>query len=505
MSATINYEKFDFRQKVFCLTDTVKVECKLDAKPDSKVVSLTPFITCCGNEVTNGQIKYTGKIIYSVLTTNETGVEKAECATEFLGTIKSDEILSDLSAKVSLEILKTDYDIVNGFLIITTVITAHSCFYKTASQKYLCGGDNLIVKSDMATLSKQIFTKSSTATVIEEFEVNNLLSEVLLHDEKAVITSVQCGIGCIIAEGEWSITLFALQKNENNDILKETKIFPFRLEIECDGVTPTMRAIANATVSGAQINAVSYEETGTTIIKTELSIKLEGDAYSFEELPVAVDAFSVSEELDLKKQEIIFYEPTALLSFDERFCERVLIEELEPGSKLIFAVCNKIKEISSSLEKGTLKIEYALDCTLYYKNNGDLFTVNAQFPIGITENLPDSLVADEVKIRAVVCDFNAKAVTLSEVEAYGIVKLSATFMQKRSVVALVDATVTGEKSPNEHAFTVYIPLAGEDLWTLAKRLSVNPDDLINTNPDLEFPLVGDERIVVYRQKTKEYS
>ena len=266
-----------------------------------------------------------------------------------------------------------------------------------------------------------------------------------------------------------------------------------------------MRAIANVSVSSAIIGATSYEETGTTTVKVELSLKLDGDAYSCEDLPVAIDAFSVNEELEVKKEEISFYEPTALLSFNERFCERVSIDELEPGSKLVFSVCNKIKEISSAIENGVLRAEYAIDFTLYYKNNGGLFTVGAQFPIGITETLPDALIADEIHLNAVVCDFNAKAITLSEVETYGTVKLAVTFFSKKSVMALVDATVVGEKAPNEHAFSVYIALAGEDLWTLAKRLSVNPDDLVSANPDLEFPLVGDERIVVYRQKTKEYS
>ena len=505
MSATINYEKFDYRQKIFCLTDTVKVECKTEAKPDCKIVSLTPFITYCGNEISNGQIKYTGKIIYSALSQNETATEKSECATEFLGTVKSDEIQGDYFSKIEFEIIKTDYDVINGFLVITTVITAHITFYQVASQKYVCGGDDLIVKSDISTLSKQIFSKSLNTTVIEEFEVNGLLSEILLHNEQAIVTSVQCGIGCIIAEGEWSISLYALQKNENNDILKENKTFPFRLEVECDNVTPTMRAIANVSVSGSIIGATSYEETGTTTVKVELSLKLDGDAYSCEDLPVAIDAFSVNEEIEVKKEEISFYEPTALLSFNERFCERVSIDELEPGSKLVFSVCNKIKEISSTIENGVLRAEYAIDFTLYYKNSGGIFTVSAQFPIGITETLPDALIADEINLNAVVCDFNAKAITLSEVETYGIVKLAVTFFSKKSVLALVDATVLGEKAPNEHAFSVYIALAGEDLWTLAKRLSVNPDDLISANPDLEFPLVGDERIVVYRQKTKEYS
>ena len=58
----------------------------------------------------------------------------------------------------------------------------------------------------------------------------------------------------------------------------------------------------------------------------------------------------------------------------------------------------------------------------------------------------------------------------------------------------------GEEYPKENcAFSVYIPKAGEDLWSLAKRLHRNPESIKESNPRLQFPLSGDERIFVYRQ------
>ena len=50
------------------------------------------------------------------------------------------------------------------------------------------------------------------------------------------------------------------------------------------------------------------------------------------------------------------------------------------------------------------------------------------------------------------------------------------------------------------AISVYIPLEGEGLFSLAKRLNVSPESLVNTNRELNFPLSGKERIVIYRQK-----
>ena len=58
----------------------------------------------------------------------------------------------------------------------------------------------------------------------------------------------------------------------------------------------------------------------------------------------------------------------------------------------------------------------------------------------------------------------------------------------------------GEKQINESAISVYIPMQGEGLWQLSKRLNIPPEKLLETNHDLQFPLSGDERIVIYRSK-----
>jgi hypothetical protein len=46
----------------------------------------------------------------------------------------------------------------------------------------------------------------------------------------------------------------------------------------------------------------------------------------------------------------------------------------------------------------------------------------------------------------------------------------------------------------------FMPEEGEELWSLSKRLNVCPDQLVATNKELQFPLTGKERIVVYRRK-----
>jgi chorismate mutase len=73
-------------------------------------------------------------------------------------------------------------------------------------------------------------------------------------------------------------------------------------------------------------------------------------------------------------------------------------------------------------------------------------------------------------------------------------EITSLFKKRLEIVKEV-----GEKKKQTSAISVYIANCGEELWDLSKRLSVSPEVLSANNKDLEFPLSGKERIVIYRQ------
>jgi hypothetical protein len=87
-----------------------------------------------------------------------------------------------------------------------------------------------------------------------------------------------------------------------------------------------------------------------------------------------------------------------------------------------------------------------------------------------------------------------------ETEAEGTVRVRIT-PYAEAATECVSEVVEGAKKPVKTcAVSVYMPSCGEDAWTIAKRLSMTEEELINSNPGLIFPLKGEERILIYRQK-----
>ena len=67
---------------------------------------------------------------------------------------------------------------------------------------------------------------------------------------------------------------------------------------------------------------------------------------------------------------------------------------------------------------------------------------------------------------------------------------------------LVAQAQEGEAVPvNDCAVSVYVPRAGDGLWELSKRLGKSPEEVLESNPDLEFPIREGQRVVIYRKKT----
>lgn len=507
MSATVNYEKYQLNAEAFTLTDSVKVECKTQLAEGDKILLVTPFITSCGNEILPSTLKYTGKAVFTVCTQNSSGLGKQECATEFLGTLKNEKILPEFSAETSFEIIKTERNELNGFLIITATVAVKTKFYQPLLQEYAVGGENLIVKTDNACIAKSLGKRTSDTTISEEFELPQSVGEVIFHKEDFLITSVQCGIGCLIIDGELTISLFILQKNQNGDIVKENKILPVRIEVDEPNAMPTMRVKATAKVKNAKLAVTSFEETSSSTVQASVTLSVASEIFTCEEIPVMTDCFSKAEELELEKTELISCEPSALLNFSQNFNGKIINEGFTGSEKLLTVMAEYVKPISCEKSGNSVCVDAVINCVIFYKTeDGTVICRKDDLPITLCEQLPVALANCSAEvISSCVSEILVKPVSGSEIEVYGTAKFALSLDCECKIPAVKRVNLKGEKKPNTVAFSVYIALENEDLWSLAKRLGVSPDELCASNPELEFPLVGNERIVIYRRKNKEYS
>jgi hypothetical protein len=112
---------------------------------------------------------------------------------------------------------------------------------------------------------------------------------------------------------------------------------------------------------------------------------------------------------------------------------------------------------------------------------------------------PLNIEGEYAEADVLVCGLNIRRKQSGETEAEATLKLVVRTYQDGEWAYISEVTDGECYAEEKGAFSVYIPKAGEELWSLAKRLRRPPESIQESNPNLQFPLKGNERIFVYRQ------
>ena len=389
----------------------------------------------------------------------------------------------------------------NGNIYLTANVTAEVKIFAPETVKYANGGEEMFVKKEERRIVKSVCAKKSVYPVDEEFEIGYAVGEVLLHQTELFVNAVTCGVDSVIIDGEANLSLCLLQKIENSDILKENKVIPFRLEVEAPETMPSDYCIANANLKGVKIEVVVDEETGKSTVKVSLKVEMDYEVYEESKIQVVVDAYSQEREVILNKEEVSISCPSLRKTCEKKISARGVFQEpLPAGARLNCPALEKINVSNiRTVEEGVL-IEGTAECVAFIKTNDGL-------TVAKTLEAPFTVIAEgsgEYTVELLTGSFFVKIVSLDSFDIDFTLKIALQEYEKENFSVISSVAEGEEKVLSQKAMSVYIPLKGEELWDVAKRLNSCPEVILEINGDLEFPLTGEERLIIFRQEKKNY-
>lgn len=474
----------------------VKAECKTDIPSDTvlKVLDVSAF--CDGACSTEQPFKISGTVIFNVVYCQaDNKIRKCECAQEFSRELSEDFTGKTVIPKIS--VLKTSADTSGTRLSVSAVLNVGGVVCFSDDFNCLSGGEELIVDREEKPIFKSSGVKKSTFPVEEEVVLPYEIAEVLSQRAAATVNAVQCGVGAIIIDGEVIASALLLQNSENGDIIKEERVFPFRFELECDEAMPKNVATAEVSVGSIRSDVSVDPETGKSTANVIVAIKAEGEAFAEDSVDIIKDAFSVKEEVELEFSQAEFTIPSGIKSVKKNVTGKCPVG-IPAGTRAV-ACFGETAEITSLKTENGIIVTGVYSVKVYYKDATDnTGAVNMETPFEFKIDGFDcdgktsaSVVASGAKIRPI---------TENESEISGDVIITVSCLKPQKIKFASSASAVGEKKVCDAAISVYIPLEGEKLFSLSKRLNVSPETLVSTNDELTFPLSGKERIVIYRQK-----
>ena len=338
----------------------IRVECPFkDLSEVKKPISLTanafPIFKECKGEKTT--IK--AKVIFTLVYLSEDGYKKATCEADAIQEVALENAVIDCFI--------TDVKLItsNGFSGVCT-LNFLSEGRGEESVDVLTGGENIIVKNKDVSIDIYNDYRQGRHTVVDEFSIDYTISEVLSYRAVAYLTSCNSSLGRIILEGEVVLIVKALPFSENNDIVKERRVIPFRYELDDVEALQEDRAYAVVDVTATNVKVFVDEAKEKSTVSVDVSLEFFGGTVRTQNFAVVEDAYLKFNESELETTKI------DLLTFNSARCvsEKVVCtgEKAVEGGRIISSIGENVSIVSLKQTDGRVYLDGIINSDVVFKN-----------------------------------------------------------------------------------------------------------------------------------------
>lgn len=454
-----------------------------------KPVSLSATAFVVGTENDNGTTKAKIKVAFRFVYLTEDGFDKSDAYADLTAEIPFENALVRAIAEDSRAVSSSD-----GYVAKCAVKVVADGIRKIEDNA-LIGGDNLKIRERTENIDERSAATYDNFTITDEFDVGYAIKDVLCHGATVNVKSVQSGVSCIIFEGEVVLSLKTLPFSDGNEILKEKRCIPFRFELENSGSLPDMRASGDCEVEKATFKVYTDEGKGKSAISAEIALSFSGFSVETTTVTFADDVYSVDSEIEIRREELPVCEYVGQFTTEERL-SGTASGDIPEGGKIIGTFDERVSIVGVVKTADGVTVNGIARADVAFKNaDNGITSVNAESPFS-TDIKGEGEIAC---VRLCLSEFETVIKDGAIWFNYTVKAAYKSFIDKKiTVINGVNETAAREKS--DAAISVYVPQKGDTLWDISKQLRVDGDEIERLNGELEFPLKGDERIVVYRQK-----
>ncbi|MCL2370427.1 MAG: DUF3794 domain-containing protein [Firmicutes bacterium] len=481
-----------------CGTGQAVVEARLAPVAGTsfaKILSISTTATASLTDVFKGEARYGGRVNFCVIYADEEGrTEAVEYAADFTDKVLADSIENGMRAMVSSHILDTDTvsvapeevkiaAVVEVFVdgLVSSEIrfvaaTAEGVYNRNEEIEYSCltshGDDSFVINDDvkMGRIERILSVSATPVTRKVSSGIDTVMFDCLLHANVIYLT--------------------------DDGVLRQlSHTTPFVQEAAASG------AKSDDVVMGeVKVKNVRAELTGNENIRIDYSLSAQFFAFGEAVAVPVTSVFSVGHELISESASVALTRMKGIITFDDRVEGSATLDVSMPAADVILSASGTGMSVSSSTVMGDkIVVEGVAGVNVVYYN-ASVNTKNA-----VSVELPFSLTfptrceeGDSVVATGRVTNVSVKIRRGNEMDIRAEITLAAQVSSevKKSFVTSLEL---GEALPMPTtAFSIYVARPEEDLWDLARALECDPEQIKAQNPDLTLPLMGGERVMVYR-------
>lgn len=487
------------------------VECRLVPEAQiqiRKVLSITCSENIASCEILGGEARFTGRVNFKVLFSDtEGGLHCMDYNADFSDKIADKDIMAGMQAYAECSVMDTDTVSVSAGELKLACVLEVQLFVNAGEQitHLKEGGEDLFAQKETIEFCTLAGTGDESFAVSDERATKEKLERVLMCEAQAIVRNVYAGIDCFIIEGVAVISVTA--ETEDKAVCNIVLNAEFKQEIAGRGVSAGNDVLASVSVRTVSARLEKDMESGSNIIKAEVTLAACASAFSQEKAEVVTDAFCIRNELNMATESFRISRFMFCKCFNEKIDGSAALDADMPYIDTITAVCGGRMNIANAFaEKDKVRLEGLINTGVIYWNRetDTKNSVQVELPFSMTLSAPGVIEGSSVMAKGIITDIGARPRKGTEIDIGASVSVQLQVFEQRDGLCVKEVEIGAERDLKMSAIAVYITKEGESLWDVAKALCTTPELIMSYNPGLKVPLTGNERILVYRQQTAKF-
>ena len=508
MSFEANYNTLTagLRKTLSPVQVTNETVLRTDGMEIGKVLSINASPIIINTITEKNSVRVTGVIEYSAIYEKVDGMkENVIQTTDFNTTLSADALTEQSSVCVNAMLVDVAVKEVNGErIIVNSLIEVNGYAVVNSEVKYLnAASGDVYYQTEQLTYS-QLKTKiNSNYLATQEIDVSELPLRLLNLSAYPLINSVVTAQGYVTVAGLVSYSLcYEYANNDSTDIKEISNTFNFKYEIDCPDCTPTDIAFVTAKAVRDGVTAEIDSQEDATTIKLNANFNLCGEVCSENQADVIADIFSLSQKLQLTYSSFAYTKSLGSKSYNEKiFGVTEISEESARIDKILCVLDSNAVVTKAFCDEYNLNVEGIAYTTVIYLNAEESTESKMQIEIPFASSVPvDNMPHNcQVQVNSLLTDVIARIRRGRELEIDANLAVFANFYETKVGAVVSTVTATEDRVCNRNALSIYIAKDNDTAWTIAKKMCINPAEVLDQNPKLAEGVNKGDKVIIYRK------
>ncbi len=506
MAIEPKYEKVIASERAKAGVTQAVIECRLPIENSSEVRKIL-----CANaksfivsfESLNQEVNFNGNVNFQVIYEDAEGMAVGlDYTADFKDKFVSDNISESATAIVQSNVVDINTSISSNEIKITAITEISVEVIKSTEINALVAvnGSDVFTNTTVLNASKFDGVLTDKFDMTYDIEIKDNVLKVLEVTCWPYIEGVAPQDKHVKIIGGSNINICYITRGDKNLVRTHQEKVTFEQEVAMDLVSANTVVQSILDVNNALIRVTTNIDNDFAIINLNLPFDYKGYAFNSNSIEVIDDIFSISTYLTVNAESLNSFARGGSLNLESKVLGNVEAQDRDVD-EILGTCCNAVAIATTFIEEDNFVLEGVASTTVLYlnKEEGNTYSMVVDMPFSIKENVADVNSDFTPVVNMSLGEVGAKVKRGKDIEVSATLFVYADFYSAKPEIIISEASEQEEKPENNSVLTIYMVKPNETVWEIAKQLNINPDCLLEQNPQVNLPLLGGEKLIVYRQ------